>query len=240
MNPLIRLENVTKVFGSGEARTVAVKEVTLEIGSGERVVLSGPSGSGKTTLLNLMSGLETPTKGRVFFEDQDLTRMDEDTLSELRLRRMGFVFQAFNLIPVLTAQENAELVLLMLGVDRAEREQRIRSYFEKLGIAGLEKRRPAEMSGGQQQRVAVVRALAHEPRVVFLDEPTANLDTDNARNLMDLLVRLNEEEGVTLIFSSHDPLVISYARRVIRLRDGRVLEDVLQETLSRPPKFPRP
>lgn len=225
MKPLIELERVTKVFGTGEARTVAVREVTLTVARGERVVLSGPSGSGKTTLLNLMSGLETPTEGRVFFEGQDLTRMDEDALSELRLRKMGFVFQAFNLIPVLSAEENAELVLLMLGVPREERVRRIREWFAKLGIAGLEKRRPAQMSGGQQQRVAVVRALAHEPPVVFLDEPTANLDSDNARNLMELLARLNEEEGVTLIFSSHDPLVISSARRVVRLRDGRVLED---------------
>ncbi len=229
---LLKLEHVTKVFGTGEARTVAVRDVTVEIAPGERVVLSGPSGSGKTTLLNLMSGLETPTEGRVLFEGQDLARMDEDALAELRLCKMGFVFQAFNLIPVLSAKENAELVLLMLGVPEAERARRIRSLFEKLGIGGLEHRRPAQMSGGQQQRVAVVRALAHEPRVVFLDEPTANLDTENARTLMELLVRLNEEEGVTLVFSSHDPLVISYARRVIRLRDGEILEDETRMPLA--------
>ncbi len=229
---LLRLDRVTRVFGTGEARTVAVKDATLEIAPGERVVLSGPSGSGKTTLLNLMSGLEAPTEGRVLFEGQDLARMDEDALAELRLRKMGFVFQAFNLIPVLSAKENAELVLLMLGVSREERERRVRVLFEKLGIGGLENRRPAQMSGGQQQRVAVVRALAHRPRVVFLDEPTANLDTENARTLMELLVRLNEEEGVTLVFSSHDPLVISYARRVIHLRDGEILEDETRTPLA--------
>ncbi len=223
--PQIQLMDVWKVFGEGPSRVEAVRGVSLTIHPGERVVFAGPSGSGKTTLLHLMSGLEAPTRGEVIVEGHRLTGMEEEAITLLRLRRMGFVFQAFNLIPVLSAWENAEIVLLMLGVNPEERARRLRHYFRLLGLSGLESRRPSRMSGGQQQRVAVIRAIAHRPAVVFLDEPTANLDSENAENLLRLLSRLNEEEGITLVFSSHDPLVMAYAHRVVYLRDGRVQRD---------------
>lgn len=210
----IKMMDVWKVFGEGPAQVAAVRGVSLTVEPGERIVVAGPSGSGKTTLLNLMSGLETPTRGEVLFEGQALSSLDEDALASLRLKRMGFVFQAFNLIPVLSAWENAEIVLMMLRRPPEERKRRLERYFQLFGLADLVSRRPFQMSGGQQQRVAVIRAIAHH-----------NLDTDNAKRLLDILDHLNQEEGITLIFSSHDPLVIQHAQRVIYLRDGGIQKE---------------
>lgn len=221
---LIKLRKVFKVYQSGAQQVEAVRDVDLQIEPGEFAVLAGPSGSGKTTLLNLIGGLDQPSQGKVFVEKLDLGHCNAAQLAEFRLRRIGFIFQSFNLIPVLTAQENAEFVLMLQKVPVQQREQRINRLFEELGISGLEKRKPSELSGGQQQRVAVARAMASEPAVVLADEPTANLDSETATDLLHLMRQLNQEKGATFLFSSHDPQVIDCADRVILLKDGRIVE----------------
>lgn len=221
---LIQLKNVLKTYQSGAQQVEAVRDVDLQIEKGEFSVLAGPSGSGKTTLLNLIGGLDQPCQGLVQVEDLDLAGCDAAQLAEFRLRRIGFIFQSFNLIPVLTAQENAEFVLMLQKVSAEKRQSRINYLFEELGIDGLEQRKPMELSGGQQQRVAVARAMASEPAVILADEPTANLDSETATDLLRLMRRLNREQGTTFLFSSHDPKVIDHADRVIRLNDGRIVE----------------
>ncbi|MEO0138806.1 MAG: ABC transporter ATP-binding protein [candidate division WOR-3 bacterium] len=223
---MIKLENVVKIYKSGQEEVRALNGLTLEIGKGEFIVLAGPSGSGKTTMLNVISGIEKPTEGRVLFEGKDIGKMDEDSLSDLRLKRIGFVFQTYNLIPVLTAFENVEIILALRGVKLEERKRRIGEIFEVLGLKGLENRFPKELSGGQQQRVAIARAIVGNPAVVLADEPTANLDSKNALNVMNLMLKLNEEFGTTFIFATHDPMIIELGKRIIRLRDGRIVEDV--------------
>lgn len=221
---LIQLKNVLKTYQSGVQQVEAVRDVDLQIEPGEFTVLAGPSGSGKTTLLNLIGGLDQPSHGRVMVEGLNLGACDAAQLADFRLRRVGFIFQSFNLIPVLTAQENAEFVLMLQKTPVEKRRARISSLFEELGISGLEQRKPMELSGGQQQRVAVARAMASEPAVVLADEPTANLDSETATDLLHLMRRLNREQGTTFLFSSHDPLVIEHADRVILLKDGRIEE----------------
>jgi putative ABC transport system ATP-binding protein len=189
------------------------------------VALVGPSGSGKTTLLNLIGGLDTPSAGRLWIGEQEITRLEKAALSRVRLHRIGFVFQEYNLIPVLSALENVEYVMLLQGRAPAARRERSLALLRELGMEGLEQRRPAELSGGQQQRVAVARAIAAEPTIVLLDEPTANLDSKTGGTLMDLLLRLNRDKGITFVFSTHDPMVVERARRVVRLRDGRIEAD---------------
>ncbi len=222
---VVKLEQVSKVYGHDGVRVAALNGVSLEIRKGDFAVLVGPSGSGKTTLLNMIGGLDTPSAGRVWVAGTEIGRMKKSELSELRLRRIGFVFQEFNLIPVLSALENVEFVMLLQGIPEAER--RVRSYglLKELGLEGLEHRRPSELSGGQQQRVAVARAIAAEPIIVLPDEPTANLDSKAGAALMDLMRRLNEEKGITFVFSTHDPMVVERARRVIRMRDGSIEAD---------------
>ena len=186
--------------------------------------MAGPSGSGKTTLLNLIGGLDRPSSGEVYLEGRELSRLADAELSRLRRDRIGFVFQTFNLIPVLTALENAEYVLWLQGHPRKVRQERVRALFKEVGLKGLEHRFPRELSGGQQQRVAIARALAPEPALVLADEPTAHLDSTTGAALLDLLTRLNEERGVTFLFSTHDPAVMRRARRLVQLRDGRIAE----------------
>ena len=222
---VVRLEQVTKVYRQDSIAVHALGGVSLEIRKGDFAVLVGPSGSGKTTLLNVIGGLDTPTAGRIWVAGTETGRMSKSELSEMRLRKIGFVFQEFNLVPVLSAVENVEFVMLLQGV--AEAQRRVRSYalLKELGLEGLEHRRPNELSGGQQQRVAVARALAAEPIIVLPDEPTANLDSKAGGALMDLMRSLNEEKGITFVFSTHDPMVVERARRVIRLRDGEIEAD---------------
>jgi putative ABC transport system ATP-binding protein len=222
---VVRLEQVTKVYRQDSIAVHALGGVSLEIRKGDFAVLVGPSGSGKTTLLNVIGGLDTPTAGRIWVAGTETGRMSKSELSEMRLRKIGFVFQEFNLVPVLSAVENVEFVMLLQGV--AEAQRRVRSYalLKELGLEGLEHRQPNELSGGQQQRVAVARALAAEPIIVLPDEPTANLDSKAGGALMDLMRSLNEEKGITFVFSTHDPMVVERARRVIRLRDGEIEAD---------------
>ena len=220
---LIQLKRVCKSYQSGAQRVDAVRDVDLRIAAGEFAVLAGPSGSGKTTLLNLIGGLDQPDQGQVLVEGINLAACNAAQLADFRLRRIGFVFQSFNLIPVLTARENAEFVLMLQNAPPALRQTRINALFEELGISGLERRKPMELSGGQQQRVAVARAMASEPAVVLADEPTANLDSETANDLLRLMRRLNRELGTTFLFSSHDQKVIDHADRVILLKDGRIV-----------------
>lgn len=222
---VVRVEQVTKVYGHDGVRVSALNGVNVEIAEGDFAVLVGPSGSGKTTLLNMIGGLDTPNSGRIWIAGTEIGRMNKAERSEMRLRRIGFVFQEFNLIPVLSALENVEFVMLLQGV--ADDERRARSYalLQELGLEGLEHRRPSELSGGQQQRVAVARAIAAEPIIVLPDEPTANLDSKAGAALMDLMRRLNQEKAVTFVFSTHDAMVVERARRVIRMRDGTIEAD---------------
>lgn len=222
---IIEAIDVTKVYDTRGVETRALDGVSLGLAQGEFSALAGPSGSGKTTLLNLLGALDTPTSGKIQFEGVELSELSPAALSELRLRKLGFVFQAYNLIPVLSARENVEFVMELQGVPSATRRERAREVLERVDLAGLEDKRPLEMSGGQQQRVAVARAIASRPSIVLADEPTANLDSDTAIRLLELMKQLNQEDGVTFLFSTHDPLVMEAARRVVRLRDGRIYED---------------
>jgi len=221
----IRMDHVRKDFQEGEHVVHAVNGVNIVLEKGEFTSLAGPSGSGKTTLLNLAGGLDRPTEGEIAIDGAPTNDRTDDELTEIRLRRIGFVFQAYNLIPVLTAYENIQFVLQIQGVPEKEHRNRIMSLLKDLGLEGLENRFPTQLSGGQQQRVAVARAVIGNPAIVLADEPTANLDTETARNLLEMMRRLNEDKGVTFLFSTHDPMVLEHAKRVIRLRDGKVQND---------------
>jgi putative ABC transport system ATP-binding protein len=236
--PALRLEGVSRAFRQGDATVRALDGVTLTLERGEFVAVAGPSGSGKTTLLNVAGGLDRPDAGRVEIGGQDLAGLSPGALARLRLERIGFVFQAFNLVPVLSAEENAEFILLLRGVPRAERRARVRALLARVGLEGLERRRPAQLSGGQQQRVAVVRAIAAEPTLVLADEPTANLDTATASALLDVMEGLHHEHRTTFVFSTHDPRVVERAHRLIRLRDGRIESDEALGPGNRPGSAP--
>ena len=222
---LIELKSVTKIYPLGNQEVVAVDDFSLSIAAGEFSVLAGPSGSGKTTLLNLIGCLDQPTRGELWLDGRNISSANQKTLSELRLRKIGFIFQSYNLIPVLTAAENAEFTLMLQRVGKKERRERVLQLFSELGLDGLQDRRPSDLSGGQQQRVAIARAMASDPAVILADEPTASLDSHASGELLTLMQRLNQEQGATFVFSSHDPLVISHARRVIQLQDGRLESD---------------
>ena len=220
--PIVTLRNVTRVYRQAALEVRALDGLSLEIKSGDFTAITGPSGSGKTTALNLIGALDVPTSGTVMVDGHDLAALSQAQRSELRKRRIGFVFQAYNLIPVLTAFENAELVLRLQGVAPATRRERVMGLLADVGLEGMHDRRPGELSGGQQQRVAIVRAIASEPAVALADEPTANLDSSTAEQLLDIMQKLNEERHVTFIFSTHDERVMRRARQTIRLVDGRV------------------
>ena len=222
----VRTEEVWKVYPQEPQPVEAVRGVTLEVEPGDFVAMAGPSGSGKTTMLNLLGGLTKPTKGRIWVGGEELTDMSARRMARVRLERIGFVFQAYNLLPVLTALENAEFTMLLRGVPTAERRKKVLALFEEIGLEGLEDRRPAKLSGGQQQRVAVARAVVGDPALVLADEPTANLDTATSSALLDVMERLNRDHGTTFVFSTHDPRVMERSRRLIQLVDGQIAEDV--------------
>ena len=222
----VEMKDVSKIYQSGDLKVKAVDSLDLSIESGEFAVIAGPSGSGKSTLLNLAGGLDRPTSGKVYLDGDLLNARSDDELTRQRLFRVGFIFQAYNLIPVLSAWENIQFILQMQGIPESEHELRIRPLLEELGLNGLEHRKPAELSGGQQQRVAVARAIVGRPAIILADEPTANLDSETAVNLLSLMRKLNQEQKVTFLFSSHDQRVIDIACRVIKLRDGQVCDDI--------------
>ncbi len=225
MNPSVEVENVSKIYPQGETEVRALNGLSLAIQPGEFTAICGPSGSGKTTLLNLMGALDKPTSGEVRVDGQRLAELGRRELSHLRRDRIGFVFQAYNLIPVLTAYENAEMVLRLQGAEEGDRRDRVMAVLADVGLSGLEDRRPDQLSGGQQQRVAIARAIASNPAVVLADEPTANVDSDTADRLLEIMEKLNRERGDTFVFSTHDPRVLERARRVVRIVDGQIEDD---------------
>jgi putative ABC transport system ATP-binding protein len=229
---IIRLENVSKTYEDNGVPVNALKEIDLSIKDGDFAAIVGPSGSGKTTLLNVIGGLDQPSSGHVYVKDKDISAMKPNELIGFRLHHIGFVFQAYNLIPVLSATENVEFIMLLQKRPKDERTQRARELLESVGLSDQLDRRPNELSGGQQQRVAVARALASMPSFVLADEPTANLDSASAENLLDMMEKLNLEHGMTFIFSTHDQRVMKRARRVITLRDGKVISDEKHEKIS--------
>jgi putative ABC transport system ATP-binding protein len=220
-----KVVDVTRDFKIGEVETHALRGVTLSIQEGEFAALVGPSGSGKTTLLQLMGLLDQPTSGRIFIKGQDVTGLGRDARADVRKGAIGFIFQFFALIPTLTAYENIEMPLLLNSVNAADRRARVNELLEAVALTDRSHHRPDQLSGGQQQRVAVARALAMRPGVILADEPTANLDTENGRQVMEIMENLNKTAGATFVFATHDPRVIKYARRVVTLRDGLVVED---------------
>ena len=225
----VRCVDLCKTYRQGEEDIKALDHVSIEIREGGFVCLSAPSGGGKTTLLNAIGGLDKPDSGEVYVAERRIDNLSKGELAELRLRQIGFVFQAFNLIPVLTARENVEFVMQVQGVPAAERGQKALEILEEVGLQGLEDRRPADMSGGQQQRVAVARAIVSRPALVLADEPTANLDSKTADGLMELFRELNDHHNTTFVIATHDKRVMSYARRIVRMLDGRIVEDIDQD-----------
>jgi putative ABC transport system ATP-binding protein len=222
---VVELKGVRKTYRTGPIEVPALRGISLQIAPGEFVATAGPSGSGKTTLLNIIGGLDGADAGEVWVAGQNLQLLSSGELAHLRLQRIGFVFQTYNLMPVLTALENAEFTLLLQGVPAHERREKVEKLFLEIGLAGLEGRRPSELSGGQQQRVAVARAMVTEPALILADEPTANLDSATAVSLLDVMEHLNRATGTTFIFSTHDPQVMERAHRLIRLRDGQIASD---------------
>jgi len=228
---VIRAEGVSRRFGKGAAEVVAVNQVSFSLMQGEFAALVGPSGSGKSTLLNLVGGLDDADHGTIELAGRDLASLSASEKSDFRRDHIGFIFQSYNLIPVLSAAENIEYIMLLQGVKGAERRRRVNEMLEIVGLSGLGHRRPAEMSGGQQQRVAVARAMASNPEIILADEPTANLDSKTGIALLETMRQLNESQGVTFLFSTHDQKIIDRAKRLIWLEDGRIVDDQRAQTL---------
>jgi len=224
----VRCIDLCKTYRQGDQDIKALDHVSLDIDAGGFVCLSAPSGGGKTTLLNAIGGLDTPDSGEVWIAGRRIDNLGKGELAQLRLTQIGFVFQAYNLIPVLTARENVEFVMQVQGLSATERARRSSAILEEVGLSGLESRRPAEMSGGQQQRVAVARAIVSRPALVLADEPTANLDSHTSDGLMKLFADLNQKHGTTFVIATHDQRVMAYARRLIKMLDGRIVEDIEQ------------
>ncbi len=222
---MIRIEQLEKVYEDNGVPVHALHHIDLNIDRGEFLAIAGPSGSGKTTLLNLIGSLDMPTSGKIMFEEKTLQGLDKNSLSSIRLNKIGFIFQAYNLIPVLTARENVEFKLMLLGVPEHDRKARALKILNELGIGDLTDKLPNKMSGGQQQRVAIARAIVNNPPLVLADEPTANLDSVTAHALLDLMLKMNQEKNITFIFSSHDKQVLEHARRVVILKDGMITQD---------------
>ncbi|MCK5741578.1 MAG: ABC transporter ATP-binding protein [Chlorobi bacterium] len=223
---IIRTENIEKIYADNGVPVKALADISLSVNSGDFSVLAGPSGSGKTTLLNIIGSLDTPTQGKVFLDNVDLSTKTKTELSDIRLYNIGFVFQAHNLIPVLSAIENIEFAMMLAGISQKVRNAKALKVMKELEIADLANKRPNQMSGGQQQRVAVARAIANDPLIVLADEPTANLDSKTGGRLLDLMQKMNEEKGITFIFSSHDRQVIERAKILYKIRDGLIEETV--------------
>jgi len=223
--PLVVANQATKLYKHNSVVVSALGNVSLTIHRGEFTALVGPSGSGKTTLLNLIGALDKPTTGKILIDNTDVSSLSNSKLAELRLRRIGFVFQDYNLLPVLSALENVEYVLLLQGVPPAERRKRANEALCQLGLDGCQNRRPSQLSGGQQQRVAIARAIAADPLLILADEPTANLDSETGEALIDSMLELNRNRGTTFIFSTHDETIMRHASRIVRLKDGKIIED---------------
>jgi|TARA_Y100000588_G_scaffold212871_1_gene226918 putative ABC transport system ATP-binding protein len=232
MKTAVRTTNLWKIYPQEPDPVEAVRDISIKIETGDFVAMAGPSGSGKTTMLNMIGGLTRPSQGQISIGDQEITEMSDKDLAQLRLERIGFVFQSYNLLPVLTALENAEFTLLLSGIPKDERRKRVLELFNKIGLSGLEDRKPGKLSGGQQQRVAVARAVVANPALILADEPTANLDSKASADLLDVMERLNQDHGTTFLFSTHDPRVMERSRRLITLVDGQIESDERRNHLS--------
>lgn len=226
---ILRLEQVSRIYGKDATKVRALCDISLTIRKGEFVSIVGPSGCGKSTLLHMMGALDQPTNGEVFLHGKSLSKMHRGELTDLRLQKYGFVFQAFNLLPVLTAAENVQFILQLLGVARRERNARTAAILDALGLSDVAGRPSTELSGGQQQRVAIARALVGNPALLFADEPSANLDSTTTRELCELLREINSDRGITVVTATHDPLVMSYTSRSIHLEDGRIFQDKINK-----------
>ncbi len=225
---VIETRNLKRYYQQGDFTVKALNDVSLNFQDGEFTAIIGPSGSGKTTFLNAIGGLDTPNSGEIIIKKTDISSLNQNQLIDFRLQNIGFVFQSYNLIPVLTAKENVEFIMLMQEREKSERDKRSSQLLSQVGLENEVDRRPSQLSGGQQQRVAVARALASKPQFILADEPTANLDSTSTNNLLDIMLKLNQEEGITFIFSTHDQRVVDRARRVITLEDGKVLSDIIK------------
>ena len=225
---VIETRNLKRYYQQGDFTVKALNDVSLNFQDGEFTAIIGPSGSGKTTFLNAIGGLDTPNSGKIIINKTDISSLNQNQLIDFRLQNIGFVFQSYNLIPVLTAKENVEFIMLMQEREKSERDKRSSQLLSQVGLENEVERRPSQLSGGQQQRVAVARALASKPQFILADEPTANLDSTSTNNLLDIMLKLNQEEGITFIFSTHDQRVVDRARRVITLEDGKVLSDIIK------------
>ena len=232
MKTAVRTTNLWKIYPQEPDPVEAVRDISIKIETGDFVAMAGPSGSGKTTMLNMIGGLTRPSQGQISIGDQEITEMTDKDLAQLRLEHIGFVFQSYNLLPVLTALENAEFTLLLSGIPKDERRKRVLELFNKIGLSGLEDRKPGKLSGGQQQRVAVARAVVANPALILADEPTANLDSKASADLLDVMERLNQDHGTTFLFSTHDPRVMERSRRLITLVDGQIESDERRNHLS--------
>jgi putative ABC transport system ATP-binding protein len=222
---IVECVDVVKTYQQGQVTVQALKDISLQIDKGEFLAVAGPSGSGKTTLLNMIGGLDLLDSGSIFVDGESFESMSQSQLANLRLHKIGFVFQAYNLIPVLSAIENVEYVMLLQGLPSQERRAKSRAILDEVGLEGKYHRRPAELSGGQQQRVAVARAIVSNPAIVLADEPTANLDSKTGQGLLEMMKQMNAEKQITFIFSTHESMVMDYARRLVKLRDGRLVDD---------------
>jgi putative ABC transport system ATP-binding protein len=225
---IVECIDVQKTYQQGQIEVHALKDISLSIKKGEFLAVAGPSGSGKTTLLNLIGGLDLSDSGSIIVDGHAFDQMSQSQLAKLRLHRVGFVFQSYNLIPVLSAAENVEFVMLLQGIPAGERRAKAKAILDDVGLEGKYDRRPAELSGGQQQRVAVARAIVSNPSIVLADEPTANLDSKTGNGLLEMMKRMNTEKSVTFIFSTHDKMVMDYARRLVMLQDGRLADDLVK------------
>ena len=225
MSTVVSCKHLNKIYCQGQIEVKALTDINLDVEAGDFICLSGPSGSGKSTLLNMIGGLDSPSSGEIIVDGQRVDQMNKSQLAELRLHKIGFVFQAYNLIPVLTAKENVEMVMQMQGDSKDYRTEQSLAILKEVGLQGLEDRKPSELSGGQQQRVAVARAIVDKPCLVLADEPTANLDSKNADNLLQMMRAMGEQHQMTFIVSTHDPMVMERAKRLIKLHDGQIIEN---------------
>ncbi len=225
---IINIKNLNKTYQANKIKVHAIKKISLKIENGEFTAIAGPSGSGKTTLLNMIGGLDRPSSGSIKIANQEISKLSAKALSDMRLNNLGFIFQAYNLIPVLTAIENVEYILLLQGVEKSERRERACKILKSVGLQKEINRLPRDMSGGQQQRVAVARAIVSEPEIILADEPTANLDQSTGAALLDLMHNLNKEKGLTFIFSTHDPMVMKRSERLINLKDGKIDSNIIK------------
>ncbi len=225
---IVNAHNIKKSYFQGKMQVHALRGISVSVDQSEFMALAGPSGSGKTTMLNIIGGIDIPDSGRIIVDDYDYAEMKQSQLADLRLKKIGFVFQAYNLIPVLSARENVEYIMLLQGIEASERKEKAIAILDDVGLAGKYDRRPSELSGGQQQRVAVARAIVSNPAIVLADEPTANLDSKTGESLLNMMKKMNLEKNVTFIFSTHDNMVMDYAKRIVKVKDGQIEDDIIK------------